>query len=241
MRYRLLLFLLVLTSAMIWSCQPSASSEQTGTSANTPATEPAPNAPEDTIPETKALVKEKEMYENTNRMVWQKPEMILSMLGDLENKTVADIGAGTGFFAKRLTQKAAKVIAIDIDQRFLNYIDSVKVLEMDETAARRLETRLASPTHPNLAPEEADVIMIVNTFMYIQDKDSYLKTLRQCLSANGTLMIVDFKRKRTNIGPPSAIRLPLYELEEMMYENGYTNIKTNDTVLDYQYIITARK
>jgi ubiquinone/menaquinone biosynthesis C-methylase UbiE len=238
MRHRLLFFLLAAT--LIWSCQPS-SSEQTAATSD-PVTENAPTElAEDSVTETKTRVKEKEMYENTNRMVWQKPEMILSMLGDLDNKTVADIGAGTGFFAKRLTQKAEKVIAIDIDQRFLNYIDSIKVLEMDETAAQRLETRLASPTHPNLEPGEADVIMIVNTFMYIRDKEAYLRTLRNCLADNGMLMIVDFKRKRTNIGPPSAIRLPLYRLEEMMYETGYQSIKTNDTALDYQYIITAQK
>lgn len=237
MRYRLLLFLL--TATLTWSCQ---SSEPQGKTADTPAPVQAPETIKDTTTETtKARVKEKEMYENTNRMVWQKPEMILSMLGDLENKTVADIGAGTGFFAKRLTEKAEQVIAIDIDQRFLNYIDSVKVLEMDKAAAARLETRLAKPNHPNLKPGEADVIMIVNTFMYIRDKESYLRTLHQCLSENGVLMIVDFKRKRTDIGPPSAIRLPLYELEEMMYESGYRSIKTNDTALDYQYIITARK
>jgi ubiquinone/menaquinone biosynthesis C-methylase UbiE len=117
----------------------------------------------------------------------------------------------------------------------------VKVLEMDEAAAERLETRLASPTHPNLEPGEADIIMIVNTFMYIRDKTAYLKTLRNCLSDNGMLMIVDFKRKRTDIGPPSVIRLPLYQLEEMMYETGYKAIRTNDTALDYQYIITAQK
>jgi ubiquinone/menaquinone biosynthesis C-methylase UbiE len=239
MLHRLLFFLL--TATLIWSCQPSSSSsEQTAYPDQITETTPT-EAAEDTVTETRARVKEKEMYENTNRMVWQKPEMILSMLGDLDNKTVADIGAGTGFFAKRLTEKAEKVIAIDIDQRFLNYIDSIKVLEMDETAAQRLETRLASPTHPNLEPEEADVIMIVNTFMYIRDKDAYLRTLRKCLSDNGLLMIVDFKRKRTDIGPPSTIRLPLYRLEEMMYEAGYQSIKTNDTALDYQYIITAQK
>lgn len=242
MRYRLLLFLFLAT--VTWACQPSSSSSsgQKDTNTGAPANEAAPKAKEDTAnANTKTLVKEKEMYENTNRMVWQKPEMILSILGDLDQKTVADIGAGTGFFAKRLAQKAEKVIAIDIDRRFLNYIDSVKVLEMEAAAAERLETRLASPDHPNLKPGEADIIMIVNTFMYIQDKASYLQTLRECLAENGTLMIVDFKRKRTDIGPPSSIRLPMYKLEEMMYEVGYQSIKTNDTALDYQYIVTAKK
>jgi len=186
-------------------------------------------------------VKEKEMYENTNRMVWQKPNLIINMMGDLSNKTVADIGTGTGFFSKRLAKQAEKVIAIDIDQRFLNYIDSVKVLEMSELQQARLETRLAKPDDPNLEPSEADIILIVNTFIYIQNKELYLQTLKKSLSEGGELFIIDFKKKRTDLGPPSSIRLPLYQIEEMLYQAGYTNINTNDTALDYQYIISGQK
>lgn len=181
------------------------------------------------------------MYENTNRMVWQKPDLILGLMGDLSNKTVADIGAGTGFFSKRLAKRAEKVIAIDIDKRFLNYIDSVKVFEMSEQAQARLETRLAEPDDPNLKPGEADVIIIVNTFMYIRNKEEYLQTLRESLSEGGALFIIDFKKKRTELGPPSGIRLPLFEVEEMLYQAGYQDVDANDTALDYQYIITARK
>lgn len=54
------------------------------------------------------------------------------MLGDFDNKIVVDIGVGIGFFVKWFIEKVEKVIVIDIDQCFFNYIDSIKVLEMDE-------------------------------------------------------------------------------------------------------------
>ncbi len=59
-------------------------------------------------------------FENPARAEWQKPEWVIEQLGDLTGKTVADIGAGTGYFAFRIARKAKKVIAIDIDERFLN-------------------------------------------------------------------------------------------------------------------------
>ena len=37
-------------------------------------------------------------YENTNRVIWQKPELVIDMMGDLSDKSVADIGAGQGAF-----------------------------------------------------------------------------------------------------------------------------------------------
>ncbi len=180
-------------------------------------------------------------YINTNRVIWQKPDLILDLLGNLSNKTVADIGAGTGFFSLRLVPKANKVIAIDIDRRFINYLDSVKVLELAEHLQPRLETRLATPSDARLRPGEADVIIIVNTYMYIKDRVNYLRNLKNGIADGGTLLIIDFKKKRMPLGPPQDIRVPLFQAEEELYEAGYQDIVTNDTALDYQYIITARK
>ena len=73
----------------------------------------------------------------------------------------ADIGAGTGYFAFPLAKKAAKVIAIDIDQRFLDYIERRKHAEKTSN----IETRLTAPNASGLKAGEADVVLIVDTFI----------------------------------------------------------------------------
>lgn len=203
----------------------------------------SPNRPSNNTPDTTTLQLKgiKNQYDGPERFIWQKPEMIIELLGNLQDKVVADIGAGTGFFALPMTSKAKKVIAIDIDPRFVNYLDSVKVLELPENLQARLETRLAEPNDPHLKPNEADVVMIVNTFMYIQNKVDYLRNLKKGISKGGRLLIIDFKRKRTPIGPPANIRTPLFEVEDALYKAGYQNVTTNDTSLDYQYIVIAEK
>lgn len=201
-----------------------------------------PAAPADTAqsqqPDTEGV---SEDYENTNRVIWQKPDLVLNLLGNLKGKTVADIGAGTGFFTLRLVQKADKVIAIDVDPRFTSYLDSVKVLELPEHLQGRLETRLAAPNNPKLGAEEVDVVVIVNTFMYLPNQVEYLRTLKKGLKPGGKLLIIDFKKKRTPVGPPVNIRTDLYTAEEALYQAGFRNITANDTTLDYQYILTALK
>ena len=189
----------------------------------------------------KDTVKILEDYDNTNRVVWQKPEVVIDLLGNLEGKTVADIGAGTGFFAFRMAPKAKKVIAIDIDPRFISYLDSLKAFELPEEVQNKIETRLALPNDPKLGPAEADVVIIVNTFMYIKDQVAYLENLKRSISDGGILLIIDFKKKLTPLGPPSQIRVPLFEVEEKLIKAGYRDVSTNDTALDYQYIVTARK
>lgn len=183
-------------------------------------------------------------YENTDRVAWQRPNLIIGLLGngDLSGKVVADIGTGAGFFAKRLTPLASKVIALDIDEKFLRLIDSTKVLELSPNIQDRLETRLTPKDRPNLGPEEVDAILIVNTFMYIQNQAEYLQLLKPCLKAGGRLVIVDFKRKRTDIGPlPRERRTPIFVVEDLLYEAGYRNIRAIDTELNYQYILVAER
>lgn len=180
-----------------------------------------------------------EDYVNLGRLVWQKPEVVMRLMGDLSGKTVADIGAGRGFFALRMAPLAKKVIALDIYPEFTNYLDSIKVNELEEHIQSRLETRLSKPDIPNLAPGEADIVLIVNTYMYLSDRVDYLKKLKPCIAEGGKLVIVDFKKKRTPRGPPNKYRVELFQAEEELYQAGYSNIITDDTSLDYQYIITA--
>jgi len=184
----------------------------------------------------------KEEYENTNRLGWQRPNLIIGLLGedDLSGKTVADIGSGTGFFAKRLTPLAEKVIALDIDENFLNFIDSTKVQDLSPDQQPRLETRLTPRDSPNLKENEVDAVLIVNTFMYIEDQLDYLQKLKPCLRDGGRLVIVDFKRKRTPLGPrPREHRAPLYIVEDYLHQAGYKNIQAIDTELRHQYILIA--
>src|SRR5690606_26217477 len=64
------------------------------------------------------------MEYNASRTVWQKPASVISKLGDLSDKVVADIGAGTGYFSFRLAFHAHKVIAVDIDTNALQTISA---------------------------------------------------------------------------------------------------------------------
>lgn len=182
-------------------------------------------------------------YINTNRVIWQKPNVVIDFMGDISDKVVADIGAGTGYFAFRLARKAKKVIAIDINQSFIEYLDSAKVMELPEADQSKLEARFAEPNDPNLAPGEVDYIIMVNTYMWIEEKDrvNYLKKLWAALPEKGQILILDFKKKRTPLGPAQQNRVPLYIVEENLMEAGFINVQSNDKALDYQYIVRAEK
>jgi ubiquinone/menaquinone biosynthesis C-methylase UbiE len=179
-------------------------------------------------------------YESKDRVIWQKPEMVISMLGDLEGKTVADIGAGTGFFTFRLVPKAKKVIGIDIDQRFITFLDSIKVrLPLDYR--NRFESRLAKAEDPMLKSEEVNAIVIVNTYGYIENRVAYLKLLMQGLTKGGQLLIIDFKKNNVPVGPSDEFKVSLPQVEKELLSAGFSITAVNKDALDYQYILLATK
>jgi SAM-dependent methyltransferase len=177
-------------------------------------------------------------YESKDRLIWQKPEMVIRLLGDLSTKTVGDLGAGTGFFAFRMVPKAKKVVAIDIDQRFITFMDSAKN-ELPLEYRSRFETRLVEPNNPKLKNGELDAVIIVNTYMYIGNRVDYMKLLRKGMSKGGKVLIVEYKEKNIPVGPPVSIKVALSTVERELKEAGFRGIVADDTSLDYQYIITA--
>ena len=184
---------------------------------------------------------EQALKTNKSRDVWQRPSQVLDLLGDISGKTVADIGAGTGFFAFRLLFRNANVIALDIDPEMLEIMESFQT-NLSEDMRKKFQTRLALPNDPKLKQGEADAILIINTIGYISNREEYIANLYQLLPEGGKLMIVDFKRKELPIeAPEQEFRVSLFELEKELKEAGFTIAESNDSILDYQYVVIGEK
>jgi 2-polyprenyl-3-methyl-5-hydroxy-6-metoxy-1,4-benzoquinol methylase len=176
-------------------------------------------------------------FENPSRAEWQQPEKIIASLGPLDGKTVADIGTGTGYFAFPIAKKTAKVIAIDIDKRFLDYIDHKKKAQQ---IGANIETRLTAPESSGLKSSEADKVLIVDTYHHIEDRVEYLTKLKKCLRKGGVLVIVEFKKEKTPPGPPVELRLAEEQVESELKSAGFTVVSADRDTLPYQYVIKAQ-
>ncbi|MBK9108354.1 MAG: class I SAM-dependent methyltransferase [Saprospiraceae bacterium] len=178
-------------------------------------------------------------HEIRDRTVWQKPYDVIHKLGSLEGKVIADIGAGSGYFSFRFIHEAEKVIAIDIDPDLIQMMDQEKIYYKKEIQDR-FEARLAEKDDPKLKDGEVDIIFIANTYTYIQNRKNYLKALLPKFKPGGQLMIVDFKKKLTPIGPAQNCRMAQSDIEQELLDAGYSILDSDDLMLEYQYIIVAK-
>lgn len=178
--------------------------------------------------------------EDPERVSWQNPEKVIEKMGDLSGKTVADIGVGTGYFAFRLVRQGAVVIGIDIEEKFLEYVDDRKA-DLPGNLSENISTRLTVPDNPNLSPEEADWVLIVNTYYILDNRLDYLQKIRQGLKPGGKLIVVDFKSGNIPVGPSPEERIGINQAASEMANAGFDVVEKDLNSLQYQYIIVARK
>lgn len=176
----------------------------------------------------------------SDRENWQKPHIVISRLGDLSDKVVADIGAGTGYFSMRLARKAQKVIAVDINQGSLDYINR-RLSRTRASEMLNIETRLTEPDEPSLSVGEADLVLLVNTYSFIENRVDYFAKVREGLSPAGRLVVVDFKAEPMPVGPPVEEKLSLSLVKMELDSAGFDVVTIDSASLDYQFIFTAQK
>lgn len=176
----------------------------------------------------------------SDRENWQKPQIVISSLGDLSDKTVADIGAGTGYFTLPLARLAQKVIAVDIEQQFLDHIEK-RLARIPEREGLEVETRFTVPDDPALKSGEADLVLVVNTYSFIDNRVAYFKKVLHGLKPKGRVVVVDFKYENLPVGPPMDEKVPTTLVASELDSAGFQLISADSQSLGYQYIVTFER
>jgi cyclopropane fatty-acyl-phospholipid synthase-like methyltransferase len=172
-------------------------------------------------------------FEGPERDAWQKPEAVLAAVGLKPSQSLADIGAGTGYFAARFARQATggKVFAIDIEPDMIRYLS--------ERATREnlppLKAVLATPSDPSI-PAPVDVVFTCNTYHHIEDRTAYFRKVAASLAPGGRLVIVDFKAMDTPVGPPLAMRIAPAQLDAELSAAGFQRASLDESTLPHQYI-----
>lgn len=175
-----------------------------------------------------------ERWDNAERDVWQKPDAVLAALALAPDDTVADIGAGTGYFAVRLAAAVpeGRVYAVDVEPKMVAWLG--------ERAAKmglgNLEPVQGTFDDPKI-PEPVDLVMLTNTYHHIEGRTPYFARLASSLAPGGRVAIVDYKLVFDGHGPPPAMRLAPDAVIAEMQAAGYALASRDEETLPRQYIL----
>ncbi len=177
-------------------------------------------------------------FESPERDVYQRPKKVLDYIGDVHDKKIMDIGAGSGYFSVKLAKRGAYVIAGDVDDAFLEYINNrIKKEVLDSL----IEVRKLAYDSPALEIQEVDKVLIVNTYHHIEERPQYFKKVLKGLKHGGELIVIDFFKKELPIGPSVTHKISRERVIKELQQAGFTNFTENVDLLKMQFIIRAKK
>lgn len=177
-----------------------------------------------------------ERFESPERDAYQKPEEVLDYLGNVLNKKIMDIGAGSGYFSVKLADRGAKVIAADVSDEFQNALKK----RIEVQGIKNIELRKIPYDDPNLHDHEVDIALIVNTYHHIEDRSTYFSKVKKGTKGKGELVIIDFFKTEVPVGPPTGHKISIDQVIAELKEAGYSQFEVNVDLLPYQYIIKAK-
>ena len=125
------------------------------------------------------------------RDLWQRPERVIDILEIAPGASVADIGAGDGYFIPYLARAVGPdgvVYAVDVDE------EKVRVLEalVAEQELENVKVVLGGFDDPSLPDGEIDLVFMVNTYHHIEDRPAYFGNIRSTdLSSGGRVAVIE--------------------------------------------------
>jgi ubiquinone/menaquinone biosynthesis C-methylase UbiE len=175
-------------------------------------------------------------FESAERTEWQKPDELIASLGLAPDTTIADLGAGTGYFAVRFAAAAPSgtVYAVDIEPNMVAWLAQ----RAEQAGLHNLEAVQATPEDPEL-PGAVELVFMCNVFHHLADPKAYFEAVAGKLEPGGRVVIVDFKFDNPDDapGPPAAMRMRAEQIVEIMASAGYSLARQDDELLAYQVVL----
>jgi ubiquinone/menaquinone biosynthesis C-methylase UbiE len=133
-----------------------------------------------------------EILERPDRDKDQKPDEVVKALNITDYMTIADIGAGSGYFTRKFVwavQDKGMVYAVDTEPGMLKY---------NEEMADHLHTPynakfvVAKEDDPSLPPNSVDLVFLCDTYHHLEKRADYFTRVKASLKKNGRVAIIDF-------------------------------------------------
>jgi predicted methyltransferase len=131
--------------------------------------------------------------EREGRDKLERPDLVLQAMELKERMTVAEIGAGTGYFSRRIAKVVGpkgKVYAVDIQPEMLELLK--KYAEQDGVASSIIPV-LGTETDPKLPRKGVDRILLVDVYHEFQKPEPMLARIRESLAPGGVVILIEYR------------------------------------------------
>ena len=176
--------------------------------------------------------------DHPERLAWLPPQDVVRALDVKGGATVADLGAGTGYFALPLASAVGangRVIAVDAQQEMLDHLRR----KIAAAAVSNIELVCAEADRTSLPGASANLVFLANVWHEIPDRAAVLAEVRRILNPRGRVAILDWRPDvPPDHGPPLEHRLSAASAAEELIAAGYHAL-AQQNVGRYAWLVQA--
>lgn len=176
------------------------------------------------------------LLEGPDRDAYQRPDQIMDALLIGDGSTVADLGAGGGWFTVRLARRVGpngKVYAEDIQPQMIQAIER----RVTREELKNVRTILGTPTDPKLPAGSLDAVLIVDAYHEVEQPVTLLRNIARSLKPTGTIGIINYKKDGGGPGPAMEERVDPEQVIHDALAAGLV-LHKRENFLRYQYLLT---
>ena len=169
----------------------------------------------------------------------ERPDQALDAIGIQRGSTVADIGAGVGYFTIRMAERVGPsgvVYGEDIQQAMLDMLTK-------NVAARHLSNVrpvLGKPDDPKLPANSLDVVLLVDVYHEFSEPEKMLDHLRDAMKSGGRIVFLEYRAEDPNVPILPEHKMTVSQVRAEVQPEGLKFDKTIE-VLPEQHIIIFKK
>jgi len=176
--------------------------------------------------------------ERPERETEERTDLVVQYLPLDPDSVVADVGAGSGFFARRIAQRipAGKVIAVDIQPEMLAILRDKAAAEGIEN----IETVLATEQTLNLEPASIDLALFVDVYHELAQPLEVMREIPTALKPCGKVQPIE----KLPQDPPHPI-IPVHKMTARqasleMEAAGFRFVENLDVLPTQHFLIFSR-
>ena len=169
----------------------------------------------------------------------EKPDEAIAQLNLKPGMTVADIGAGTGFYTVRLAKAVLPgglVYANDIQPGMLERLKA----NAKAKGLKNVVAVLGTESDPKLPSQSLDLVLLVDVYHEFSRPQRMLDRLHDALKPNGQLVLLEFRKEDPTVPIRPEHKMSVAEVKAEVAPQGYAFEKVVDT-LPWQHIIFFQK
>ena len=162
--------------------------------------------------------------ESRQRDAWQKPEEVIHALALPAGASVADIGAGGGYFTEKLARavgSTGRVYATDVQPTMIRKLQR----RVEKRSLTNVTVIHSGFDDPGLSEQSCDLAFFSSVYKEIDDRVEYMKRLRRALKAGGRVAILEYRPDTDAPGPEKKDRLPESQVLDELKAAGYRRIQ----------------